>query len=201
MIVLNYIEIIKSIVQKNNGLFLTEQADNNNIPRQYISQLVKEGYLERVSRGVYTSTQIYNYDEMFNLSYRCSKGIFSHETALFIHDMTDRTPLEYTITVPSGYNTKSFKNDIITFKYVKSEIHLLGVTEAKTPNQNVVKVYDLERTICDIIKNKKNMDAAIFVDAINRYVKSKNKQLNTLIKYAQILKTENAVRTYLEVLL
>ena len=64
-----------------------------------------------------------------------------------------------------------------------------------------IKVYDVERTICDIIKNKNKIDAEIFSKALKDYVKSKNKNLNKLAKYAKIMNIEKKVSEYMEVLL
>ena len=64
-----------------------------------------------------------------------------------------------------------------------------------------IKVYDIERTICDIIKNKKKMDSEIFAKALKDYAKSKNKNLSKLAKYAKIMKIEKKVNEYMEVLL
>lgn len=63
-----------------------------------------------------------------------------------------------------------------------------------------IKVYGVERTICDIIKNKKKMDGEIFVKALQDYAKSKNKNLSKLAKYAKIMKIEDKVSNYMEIL-
>ena len=64
-----------------------------------------------------------------------------------------------------------------------------------------IKVYDIERTICDIIKNKNKMDAEIFSKSLKEYAKSKDKNLSKLTKYARTMNIENKVREYMEVLL
>ena len=56
----------------------------------------------------------------------------------------------------------------------------------KTPYGNKVKIYDLERTICDIIRNKKKIEIALFTDSMKRYVERKDRNSIKLHKYAQL---------------
>ena len=77
----------------------------------------------------------------------------------------------------------------------------LGKIEVNSPYGMKINVYDKERTICDIIKNRNNMDKEIFSKAIKKYIKSNNKNLNKLMKYAKELKVETKVREYMEVIL
>ena len=49
-------------------------------------------------------------DEYLAAQYRCKKGIYSHETALYFHDLCDRTPLQFMLTFPNGYNTRILKD-------------------------------------------------------------------------------------------
>lgn len=71
----------------------------------------------------------------------------------------------------------------------------------KTLYGNKVKVYDLERTICDIIRNKKKIEIALFTDAMKRFVKRKDRNSIKLHKYAKMFNIEDELRKYLELLL
>ncbi len=84
--------------------------------------------------------------------------------------------------------------------YVKVENFEIGLTNIKTPFGNTVQVYDKERTVCDIIIYKKNIDQQIFVEAIRKYFNYKQKNIRNLIKYSRILGIESEVRTYMEIL-
>ena len=52
--------------------------------------------------------------------------------------------------------------------------------------EKIVKVYDLERMVCDIIRNKKKIEIALFTDAMKRYVKREDRNSIKLHKYAKI---------------
>ncbi len=96
----NPIEKIRAILKEQNGILLTSDLLKYGIPRTYLSILEKKGEVQRISRGVYSATG-YMVDEMVVIQARYKGAIFSHETAAYLLDLTDRTPLFYSVTVPS----------------------------------------------------------------------------------------------------
>lgn len=132
---------------------------------------------------------------------RKSKMVYSHETALFLHDLTDRDPVAYCVTVPTGYNTSRLKQDGLIVYTIKKELLDLGICTKQTTFGNDIRVYNMERTICDILRDRKNQDVVVVSDALKRYIRRPDKDLNRLMKYAGILRVEKVLRNYLEVLL
>lgn len=161
--------------------------------------MMREGLLERVAHGVYVSPETFE-DEMYILQVKASKVIFSHDTALYLHDLTDRDPLEYSVTIPAGYNGSKLRESGIVVYSIKKEFHELGVTELETQFRRPIKVYDKERTICDIVRNRNNMDIAILKEAIKRYLGSKEKNIPVLLRYAKKLRVQKIIRKYMEML-
>ena len=83
--------------------------------------------------------------------------------------------------------------------YIKPELFVLGKTMLKTPAGNKVPAYDLERTICDVIRNK--LGTETFHAALKLYAVNPKKDLNKLSDYAKKMRVANVLRRYLEVLL
>ncbi|NLB53409.1 MAG: abortive phage infection protein [Syntrophomonadaceae bacterium] len=191
---------LKKITEEYGGIITTKVAEENNIHREYLGLLVKEGELDRVSYGVYASADAWE-DALFINQLKRDKMIYSHETALFLHDLTDRDPINYVVTVPRGYNPSRLKKVGLIVHTVKKEWFELGVCTKRTTFGNEVRTYDMERTICDILRDRNNQDPAVVSDALKRYFVSKEKDLNKLMKYASELKIETILRTYSEVLL
>jgi predicted transcriptional regulator of viral defense system len=189
-------------ITRKNGQIETKEVVENNIRKEVLSKLTRKGLLERVDRGLYITSESVP-DDYSIIQKKCRQGIFSHETALYFWDLSDRVPGGYHLTVPSGYNVShiTVKYSNIVFHYIKPELLNLGITNKKTPFGQIVNVYDRERTICDILKNKNNMDTQLFSDAMKRYFKSKKNDLRKLYKYAKKLRVEEKLRIYAEVLL
>lgn len=197
---MNYLEKIEKLIKKQNGTILSADLDRYGIPRKYLQRLINGGRLERCDRGVYVAVDAIE-DEMFAMQKKYSQLIYSHETALYMHDLSDRTPFEYSATVPSGYKVVSNVADRFKIYYVKKELHELGVISLKSSFGNQVRVYNIERTICDIIKSRSRVDIQILNEALRRYVKIKSSDYSLLMDYAKKLNIETVLKNYLEVIL
>lgn len=197
---MNYYDKILKIVEKNKGYITTKEAVKNNINKMFLTNMVKNGQLVRISRGYYGLPN-YIEDEYYKIASKSKNVRFSMATALYLHNLSDRTPLIYNITLPYGYGGILQKQKNVIINFVKRDLLDLGVIEKESPFGMKIKVYDIERTICDIIKNKQKIDAEIFSKALKKYVKSKNKNLNKLIMYAKKMNIEKKVFDYMEVLL
>ena len=115
--------------------------------------------------------------------------------------MTDRTPFSYTMTFPSGYNTTNVKERGVITKTINKENYLLGVTTTSSPHGNKIKVYDIERTLCDIVRPRHKADIEIVNHAMRQYAMSKNKEVAKLLHYADRLSVKSKILTYMEILL
>lgn len=197
---MSYLEQLEELINQKNGIVSTKDVTAAGIPRIYISIYAKKNRLERFERGVYVSEDFYT-DDMYMLQCKFKQAVFSHDTALFLHDLTDREPLQYAVTVKSGYNTGNIKNTGAKVYMVKKDLFELGSITLSTPFNHPVKTYDLERTVCDITRSRKNIEAQIFYDALKQYVKRKDKNLPKLMRYAQKFQIQNILKGYLEVLL
>ena len=182
-----------------NGYLITKNVTDNNIPRIYLTKLIKENKIERVSRGVYIKKNVL-VDEFVVLQSKSKYAIYSNTTALYLHGLSNRIPIRYDITIKSGYKGSLQKEDNVNLFYTKNELLDLGVINYKLNSGNIIKVYDLDKTICDIIKNKKKIDAEIFNKAIREYFYSKKKNTLKLYEYAKKMNIYNKVRDTFEVL-
>lgn len=192
-------ELIK-LIQKHDGIITAKLVDENHIHREYLKALVQDGVLQKVAGGVYISPDVWE-DQMMILQLKKKHMVYSHETALYLHDLSDRDPLNYIVTVPHGYNPSRLKAQGLKVHTVKKELFDLGICYKKTTFGNMVKTYDKVRTICDIFRDKNNQDPSLFSDAIKRYLTEKDKDLNKLIKYAELFRVKNILKPYLEIIL
>ena len=182
-----------------NGYLTTKDVTDNNIPRTYLTKLIKEDKIERVSRGVYIKKNVL-VDEFIVLQGKSKYAIYSNTTALYLHGFSNRIPIRYDITIKSGYKGSLQREDNVNLFYTKKELLDLGVINYKLDSGNIIRIYDLDKTICDIIKNKKKIDAEIFNKAIREYFYSKKKNTLKLYEYAKKMNIYNKVRDTFEVL-
>ena len=179
-------ELLIEKIKENNGVITTKQVIEYGIHKDVLKNMVIKEELEKIANGLY-GLPGESIDEYLYFTHRIPKGIFSHETAAYLHGFTTRLPFSYVMTVAVGDNVsrvKSVKSNIL-FKYVNKEI----------------VVYDKERTILDLIKDKDRVDTQVFTESIKNYFSSKEKNVLRLSTYAIQLGMENELRAYTEVLL
>jgi len=192
-----YDKILK-IAQANNGIITTSQIEKNNLPRWYLSDMVRKEQIIRVARGIYTLPNG-DYDNYYFFQLKNTKCIYSYTNALYFHGLTDRIPFQKEVTVYKGYNSSHFKDDTIVH-YVKRNLYNIGISEKDTNFGNNVKVYDMERTICDLVKSRKDIDVEIFSKAVKQYATHKNRDYKKLKEYAKLFSIVESINDLLELL-
>lgn len=178
-----YTNIIKQIMKINNGIISTRLIEPLEISRQYISILKNNNEIERVTRGIYQTPNIFE-DSFYSFQSKYKKAIYSHMNALYFYGLTEEYPYNYTVTVPQNYHVNTV-NDKCNVFYVSDDILELGICEVKTPSGNKVRTYDVERSICDIIRTKNRMDLEQIKKTIKQYIKRKDKNLSKLSEYSK----------------
>ena len=188
------------IAKEHGGIIDTKTAAEHGISKAMLYKLCKNDKIHRIVKGQYILPDEMQ-DELLSISKRSDQIIFSHETALFLHGISDRTPFEHTITAPSDCTPSAAIKSECKVYYIKPELFEMGKSSLPTPAGNMVPVYDLERTICDVIRSRNKLGTETFLSALMMYAASPKKNLNKLNTYATQLRIANVLRQYLEVLL
>ena len=190
-----------SEVLKKYGYITPKIARDNGISKYKFYKYVSEGQLKKSSHGIYQLDDEWQ-DELLILHNRCSGAVFSHDEAFYYHNLTDREPLVHTLTTYSGYNSHRLTSSGICKVYtVKKELMDVGKTIVEDNFGNDIPMYDLERTVCDLIRNRSSIEVQDFNAVLKSYISRKDKNLNRLMEYAKLFRVHNVVRRYMEVLL
>ena len=197
---MDYISELDAIAKTHGGIIQTKIAAECGISKAMLYKLCKENKIHRIAKGQYILPDEMQ-DELLSISKRSENIIFSHETALYLNGISDRTPFEHTLTAPSGCIPSAAIKAECKVYYIKPELFLLGKTTLRTPSGNDVAAYDLERTICDVIRSRNKIGTETFLSALKLYAASPKKDLNKLNTYAKKMRISNILRQYLEVLL
>ena len=197
---MDYMTELTAIAKSHGGIIETKIAAQHGISKAMLYKLCKDDKIHRIVKGQYILPDDMQ-DELLSISNRSERVIFSHETALYLHGISDRTPFEHTVTVPSGCIPSAAMKAECKVYYIKPELFELGKTTLRTPAGNDVPAYDLERTICDVIRSRNKLGTETFLAALKMYAASPKKNLNQLNTYAKQMRVEKVLRQYLEVLL
>ena len=191
---------LKQIQIQNRGYLFTSKAEQAGISRQSIINYAKSEGLEQVCPGIYVSKDIFP-DSFLILSFKNKGIVFSNETALYLHGLSEREPSQIHVSVRFGYNASHLKKKGVVVHTSIEKLFELGISEAETNYGNAVPTYDLERTLCDMVRGRKTMEEQAFFHAWRQYAKRKDKKLQLLLEYAEKLRVEKQVKEYLKMLL
>jgi len=196
---MDYKNQIYERLNKNNGIVTSSWCVKEGIPRVYLSRMSNKGELKRVARGVYASKGDVH-DSYFLMQSVCSICIFSFVSALDILEETDIIPDFMEVTVYSGYNASRLPENVIVH-YIRKDLHELGVITKRTRYGNLVRTYNFERTICDLVSSREHVDPELFSTTMFRYARYDERNMKKLIAYADRMGIMHRVRDIFEVLL
>lgn len=200
VIVMKINPVILDVLKKNNNIITTAEVVRLGFSRYLLSKYEKEGLLERERQGVYVLTDSVH-DDMYTLMLRSGKIIFSHDTALFLNRLSERTPFVHSVTIPNNTRVSKVIQEECVCYYIKPELHQVGVITRKTTLGNEVLCYNAERTICDLLRSRNRLDEEVVISAVKNYAASTDKDLNLLSVYALRFGVDKVLKRYMEVLL
>ena len=193
-------ETLDLLLKENNGFIKTSDVIRVGVSKTYFGEYVSDRRLERAARGLYMSQDAWD-DGMYVIQARYPDAVFSHETALYLLSLAEREPLKYAVTLKAGTNGTGLSKSGVKVYKVKEELFDAGIIAARSSSGHTLRTYDSERTICDLVRSRRNIEAQELQSAIKEYVRRKEKNLPLLMRYAKSFSVEKIIRHYLEVLL
>ena len=190
---------IIDIINKNGGIITSKEAQKKGISRTMLKKVNDLGFIKRISQGVYV-TDKFIYDEYYLFQLKHKNTVFSYNTALYLQEKTERTPDKIDVTTTKN-NSLAYCKDIANVYRVNQNILELGKIKVKTSTGKTVNAYNLERTVCDIINNKANIDIETANKAIKNCIKSKEFNANKMFEYAKKMKVYEKVKIYMEAII
>ncbi len=194
-------EKIKEIFYANHGYSSTGDISSAGIDRSYLKDLVNEGNIERIKRGLYRwkDAKFDVEEELINVSKIIPHGVICLVSALSYYELTTYTPGEYTVAVYRKYNIKLPDYPPIKLYYFSDKYYIDGVEKIDI-NGHIIKMYNVEKTICDCLRYEDKISKDIIVESIKEYIRRRDKNISRLMNYAAKAKVKNAVQKYIEVL-
>lgn len=189
------INAVRKIFSEHDYIMTTAQLDSYRIYYADIQQLLNEGYIEKIKWGYYHWTETYGEQEVKIINRLFPDAVLCMETALFYYQYSDRNPAEWNITIDKNVSRSRTKIDYPFVKAYRVEPVLVPIGETKGSINFVdVRIYDRDRTICDVLRNMNKMDKEIFNKAIQGYVKDPKKNIPNLMEYAKVLRMQKRVK-------
>lgn len=168
----------------------------------YISELVRSNVISRVKRGVYEWTELSRKSDVELISRLLPDAILCMETMLYHYGYTDRTPDVWHVAVDKRLNRRRLKIAYPPLKvhFVDRSCLEIGLIESVIDG-TTMRVYDRERTICDVIRHASKMEAEVTAKAIQAYVRDSRRNINPLMAYSTRFRIQRKVNDLVGVLI
>ena len=196
---MDYVSLLVELIKENEGIISSKMVTEAGIPRVYISKFVDSGVIKRLERGIYASKTEPD-DEIFCFQMRFRQCVISHEYALYIHHYIKNKPKQIIATVKTGTNTKTLLKSGIRVHTICQELYSLGIVETENENGRIIYVYDIERSICDILRNRSKVESDIIISTLKKYLNSSEMDLEKLFCFAKRMKVEKVLNQYIKIL-
>ena len=193
-------DVLDLLLQENNGYIKTSDAVRAGVSKTYFGEYVSARGLERAAHGLFRSQDAWD-DGMYVVQVRYPDSVFSHETALYLLRLAMREPTQYAVTMKAGTSSSGLTKSGVKVYKIKEELFYKGIIQAQSPSGNTLRTYNLERTICDLVRSRRNVEAQELQTAIKEYVRLKDKNVPLLMRYAKAFSVEKIICQYLDILL
>ncbi len=193
-------DVLDELMRMNGGFLKTSSAMEAGVSRTYLGEYARRRNLMRVAHGLYLSEEAWP-DAMYVLQERYPLAVFSHESALYLHHIAEREPSPIVITLKAGTSTSHLAKQSVKVYKVKRELHELGMIHLLTPAGHRVRTYNLDRTLCDMVRSRNKVDVQELHAAFKAYVRHKDRNLPQLMRYSEAFAVQRLVRQYMEVLM
>ena len=189
--------IIQKAFRENGGILRTSELNNLGLSSRQINKLLESGEIIRIKRGFYELSDSI-YPEEVVIARLFPNSIIFLESALMIYDYTDRIPAAWQIAVDRDSEKTQYQIDYPQINVFYMEVKLLEVGVDIIQIEGLdVKVFNRDRTICDVLRYENKLEREVFSNAIQRYVKDPKINIRRLIQYSEIFNIKNKVQKYI----
>lgn len=187
--------IIIEAFKEYGGILKTSELNALGFNSRQIKRLLEEGELSKLKKGYYELKGAVNPEEIM-IARLFPKAIIFLESALLYYNYTDRIPTAWQIAVDRDSEKSQYDIDypLIEPFYQKPEFLNVGVSTYDIQGVKV-KIFDRDRTMCDIMRYEKKLEKEVVTNAVTRYIKDPKMNIRNLMEYAHVLNITNKVQS------
>ncbi|WP_312654477.1 hypothetical protein [Proteiniclasticum sp.] len=188
------IEIYKSVFDENNGIIKLSDFTSSGYHNTELYKLINKGFVRKIKTGYYEWIGGDPISDAVIITKLFPEGVVCLDSALYLYGYTDRTPSAWHIAVSKNKTTTKYNIEYppMQFYFIIDAYMEIGLSEILFEGYKI-KIFDRDRTLCDLIRYEKKMDKEVFNHAIRAYVKDSKKNIRNLLDYAKLMRIENKV--------
>lgn len=191
--------LIYNEFNRNGGILKTSELNKLGLFSRQINRLIENGDIIKIKHGYYELSGS-TYPEGVVIARIFPDAVTFLESALLIYGYTDRIPSAWQIAVDKDSEKTKYNINypLIDVFYIEPKILRIGVDAIQIEGVDI-KIFDRDRTICDVLRYENKLEREVFKNAIQRYVKDPKKNIKRLIEYSEIFNIKKKVQTFIGV--
>lgn len=193
---------IESLAAQSGGLVRASHARRIGISPATLSDLVRKGRLERLTRGVYyvTDAEPCLNPDFVTVAVKAPRVIVCLISALSYYNLTDQIPHAVDVAIAKSSRAPKLEWPPLHVYWMSEPAFSAGQTTIELDGVPV-HIFSPEKTIADIFKFRNKLGTDVAVEALGEYLKRRDRDLGALWHYAEVCRVQQVMRPYLEALL
>ena len=192
----------EKVIHKFNeygGVMKTSELNSIGLNYRQIQKLIDDQIIEKIKHGYYILYNSFPREEVI-IARMFPDTVIYLESALFYYKYSDRVPSSWQIAVNKHSYPKKYNISYIKIKpyFIKEDYRKIGINTILIDNVEV-KIYDKNKTICDVLRYENKIDNEVFTNAIKNYINDNEKDIRSLMKYGDKLNVTNKIQKYIGV--
>jgi len=184
---------------RKNSIIRACELDDLGISRVYLTRLVRDGRLERISRGLYQrpESDITRYFTLIQAAKRVPSGVICLLSALSFHDFTTQLPHQVWIAIERGKWEAGIRDLPLRYFEFSGKAFHEGI-ETHTVQGVDIRVYHPAKTVADCFKYRNKIGLDVALEALREGQRARKYTNEELWHYANVCRVANIMRPYLE---
>ena len=192
--------ILNELLSADGGIIKTETLNYNGFTSRNISHLVREGVLVKIKQGHYIEKER-NATDMEIAAKLIPIGVLCLFSAIEHYELATVNPSKICVSLPRGVKCPTLPSNLFVQIFHMTSLHFeAGITEVET-GRAIVKMYDIEKTICDCFEYDNEVEKGIALEVLKNYIAKGNCNIQKLLEYARLLGKKKIIYPYVEALI
>lgn len=189
----------ETLIQKfkdNHGWLQSKDFGYQPVVYAVLNEMIANQEVEKVKNGLFKYTAMGHYNEQEDVLKLYPNAVLCLFSAWHHYELSTTVPYQHHLALPHKANPAKINYPPIKFYYWSEAQFQLGISQ-----DNIIKIYDLEKSVCDAVKFRNKVGEDITYEVLKNYMRSKNRNLEKLMTYAKQMRIEKIISPMLKPLL
>lgn len=188
-------------ISNDQMIFSIQELKDKGFSYYKINQMVEQGILIKLNKKYYENACFDGEESDFYYAYAfVPDGVVCLLSAAVYYNLSTYRPHVIDVAIPRKAKVSTLPNwPELNVCYFTNDRYGAGIKTIGDGN-NRFRIYDIEKTVVDIVFYREKIGIEETKEVLITYLRRSDRNLNRLIRYAEMLKCGDVMKQYLEVL-